>query len=166
METYGDNLLGNEPGNLEQFRLFAGDAEQERDREQAVTQNGLNGEFWVVNVEVSSPPGEETVDQAHSGNNAEERGDDGTGDLDTKPSTVGEGVEGVLSLVLVIIGNHDTASRKSLLGLRISHLGDGQGGGDRHDARGHKRLSVQTEADVTDQHGTGDGRKTTGHDLV
>lgn len=75
-------------------------------------------------------------------------------------------MQSVLSLVLVVIGDDDAASGKSLLGLGVSQLGDGQGGGDGHDAGGDQSLAVQTKTNVTDEDGTGNGGETTGHDLV
>lgn len=113
-----------------------------------------------------TPPGKEAVDETDGSENAKKRGDDGTTNLDSEPSTVGESVQGIFSLVLVVVGNDNAAGGKSLLGLRITKLGDGKGGGDGHDARGDESLGIETKTNVTNQDGARDGSKTTGQDLV
>ena len=58
-----------------------------------------------------SPPGEETVYEANSSEDAEDRGNNGTGNPDSEHSTLSERVQRVLGLVLIIVGNdHATGS--------------------------------------------------------
>lgn len=164
-DTYGDDLLGNELGNPEEI-VVSRNTKQESNRVEDVGQNGLESQGRVVDVDVVTPPGKEAVDETDSSENAEQRGNDGATNLDSEPSTVGKGVQGVFSLVLVVVGDDDTASGKSLLSLGIAKLGDGEGGGDGHDARGDERLSIKTKTNVTNQDGAGNGGETTGQDLV
>lgn len=169
--TYGDDLLGDELGDGENvavtlIRVGARDTEQEGDRVEEVAEDGLESESRFVDVDVSSEPGQNAVDEGDQGNDAEKRGDNGTGNLDSEPSTVGESVQGVLSLVLVVVGDDYATGREGLLGLGVAHLGDGQRSGDGHDARGNKSLTVETEANVTNKCRSRDGSETTGHDLV
>lgn len=98
-----------------------------------------------------TPPGQESIDKGNKGDDAEQRGNDGSTNLDTKPSTIGKSVKGILSLVLVIVGDNNATSSKGLLSLGISQLGNGQRGGDGHDAGRHQGLSIQSQRDVTDE---------------
>ncbi|KAH6603754.1 hypothetical protein Trco_007200 [Trichoderma cornu-damae] len=163
--TYGNDLLGNELGNLEEIAVSR-NTEQEGHRVEDVGQDGLQSQGGVVDVDVVAPPGEEAVDEADGGEDAEERGDDGAANLDAEPGAVGEGVQGVFGLVLVVVGDDDAAGGQGLLRLGIAELGDGQGGGDGHDAGGDEGLGVEAEADVADQDGAGDCGEAAGHDLV
>jgi len=153
----GDDLLGNETGDGEDIScgvgsVGAGNTEEERDGEEKVSENQLESKIVVAGeVDVASDPGKDTVDESDKGDDAEKRGNDGTSDLDTQPSTVGESVKSVLGLVLVIIGNDNATSCEGLLGLGVSHLGNGQRGRDGHDTRGHKSLTVKTETNVPDK---------------
>lgn len=165
-KTYGDDLLRDEPGDSEEITALARNTEQESNGEEEVAKDGLERELGVVDVEVTSPPGEQTVDETNKGDDTEEGGDDAASNLETKPCTVGESVESVLSLVLVIVRDDNTTSSQRLVGLGVSKLGHGQRGGDGHDARGDKHLSVKTETDVANQDGTRDGCETASHDLV
>lgn len=113
-----------------------------------------------------TPPGEKSVDETDGGENAEKRGDNGATNLDAEPSTIGKSVQGVFSLVLVIVGNYNAAGGESLLGLGVAQLGDGKGRRNGHDARGNKSLGIQTKANVADKHGTRNGGKTASQDLV
>lgn len=113
-----------------------------------------------------APPSEKTVDQRDSSNDTKQRGNNGSTDLETEPGSVGEGVQGILSLVLVVVGDDDSSSGEGFLSLGISHLGDGQRGGDGHDAGRHQRLGIETETDISNQDGTGDGSETTSHNLM
>lgn len=164
-ETYGDDLLGNKLGNLEDIAISR-NTKQESNRVKDIGQDGLESKFGVVDVDVVTPPGEKSVDETDGGENAEKRGDNGTTNLDTEPSTVGKSVQGVFSLVLVIVGNDDTTSGEGLLGLGVTQLGDGKGCRNRHDAGGNKSLGVQTETNVANKHGTRNGSKTASQDLV
>lgn len=164
-ETYGDDLLGNELGNLEDIAISR-NTKQESNRVKAIRQDGLESKSGIVDVDVVTPPGEESIDETNGGENAEKRSNDGTTNLDTEPSTVGKSVQGVFSLVLVIVGNDDAASGERLLGLGVTQLGDGKGRRNGHDAGGNKSLGVQTETNVADKHGTRNGSKTTSQDLV
>lgn len=131
-KTYGDDLLGDESRHFEKIAI-ARDTEQKCNRVESVAQDGLQGQFGIVDVEVVSPPSEKTVDQRDSSNDTEQRGDNGSTNLETEPGSVGKGVQGILSLVLVIVGDDNPSSGEGLLSLGISHLGDGQRGGDGHD---------------------------------
>lgn len=164
-ETYGDDLLGNELGNLEDIAISR-NTKQESNRVKDIRQDSLESKGGVVDVDVVTPPGEKTVDQTNSGENAEKRGDNGTTNLNTEPSTVGKSVQGIFSLVLVIVGNDDATGGECLFGLGVTQLGDGKGCRNGHDAGGNKSLGVKTKTNVTDKHGTRNGSKTASQDLV
>lgn len=164
-ETYGDDLLGNELGNLEDIAISR-NTKQESNRVKDIRQDSLESKGGVVDVDVVTPPGEKTVDQTNSGENAEKRGDNGTTNLDTEPSTVGKSVQGIFSLVLVIVGNDDATGGECLFGLGVTQLGDGKGCRNGHDAGGNKSLGVKAKTNVTDKHGTRNGSKTASQDLV
>lgn len=146
--------------------LDTGNTKQPSDRVEAVSEDGLQSQLGVVDVEVATPPGQETVDQADDSEDAKNRSNDGTGNLDTQESTVGESVQSVLSLFLGLLGNDDTTSGEGFLDLGVTQLRDGQRGGNGHDAGGNENLGVQAQQDVTSQNGTGDGSETASHDLV
>jgi hypothetical protein len=162
----GNDLLRDQSGNLEEVAVLTRDTEQECDGVEQVAEDGLEGELRVVDVKVTSPPSHQTVDEADGGKDTEDGGDDAASDLQTEPGAVGEGVQGILSLVLVIVGNDDASGRQGLFGLGVSKLGHGKGSRDRHDARRDENLGVQAKANVTDQDGPRDGSETAGHDLV
>lgn len=164
-ETYGDDLLGNKLGNLEDIAISR-NTKQESNWVKDIGQDGLESEFGIVDVDVMTPPSEKSVDETDGGKNAEKRGDNGTTNLDTEPSTVGKSVQGVFSLVLIIVGNDDATSGEGLLGLGITQLGDGKGCRNRHDAGGNKSLGVQTKTNVANKHGTRNSSKTASQDLV
>jgi hypothetical protein len=65
----------------------------------------LKGKSGAVDVEVTSPPGEETVDQTDESNDTKQRSNDTQGNLDTEHGTVGESVKDVFGLVFLVTGN-------------------------------------------------------------
>ena len=126
----------------------------------------MQREERAVDVDVSSPPGQETVDESDEGDDTEQRADDTAGDLDTEHGTDGEGVQRVLQLFILVLRDDDVSSGERLLGLGVTELGDGQRRGDGHDARRDQHLGVQTETDVSDKDRSGDRGETASHDLV
>lgn len=68
--------------------------------------------------------------------------------------------------MLVIVGNDDSAGCEGFFGFRVAEFGDGEGGGDGHDAGGDESLRVDAEADVGDKDGAGDGGEAGAHYLV
>ena len=166
-ETYLDNLDPDKFGNFEDVVVgVTGNTEEPGDGVANISNDQLDGQRWVVDVEVSAPPGHETRDQGNSGQDTEESCHDHTSDLDTEPGTVGEGVEGVGSAVLVVIGNDHTAGGQSLLGLWVTEFGDCKRSRDRHDTGGNHGLRVQTKGDVGNEDGSGDGGETAAHNLM
>lgn len=163
----GDDLDAYELGDLQQ--IVAGHAEQEGHGVTDVAQDELQGEvrFAVLgDVDVSTPPAQEAVDQADQGDDAEQGGDDHSGDLDAQPGPVGEGVEGVRGPVLVVVRDDAATRGDGLLRLRVPHLTHGQRRGDGHDAARDQGLGVQPETDVGHEDRTGDGGEPRSHDLV
>jgi hypothetical protein len=138
--TYRDDLLGNKSGDLENVAVppaaigVLGNTEEEGDGIENVAKDELQSQRRFVDVEVLAPPGQKTIDKTDQRDDAEKRGDNSTSDLDTEPSTVGKGVQSILGLVLVVIGDDNTASSQGLLRFGIAQLGDGQRGRDGHDA--------------------------------
>lgn len=88
-----------------------------------------------MDVEVATPPPEESVRETEERENAEEGGDDHACDFDAEPGAVGEGVEGVRWLFLVSFRDHDLAGGEGFLGLRVAKLRDRERSWDTHDAR-------------------------------
>lgn len=70
------------------------------------------------------------------------------------------------SAVLIVIRNNDAASGERLLLLGVAELAHGDRSGNTHDARGDKRLCVDTHADVRNEHRTSNRGETRAHDLV
>lgn len=165
-ETYGDDLLRDQARDAEKLVLVLGNTKQKCDGEQNISQNGLQSQLGVVDVQVVTPPGKKTIDEANNGNDAKQGSDNGATNLDAEPSAVSESVQKVLRLVLVIIRDHDTASSKSLFRLRVAQLGDCERGRDGHDAGRHERFLVQTETNIADKNGTRNGSETTGENLM
>jgi hypothetical protein len=166
-EFVGDNLEADELTNVEQ--IVPGDTEQEGHRVADVAKDELQGKVRLAilgDVDISSPPAQEAVDQADQGDNAKKSSNNHAGNFDTQPRTVGEGVQGVCGSVLVVIGDHNSPGSNGLLGLGVSHLRHSQTGRNGHDTARHQCLWVQTEANVRHKHGTSDGGKTRAHDLV
>lgn len=163
--TYSDDLDADQLRDAQEIGP-AGDAEEEGDGVADVAQDQLDGEVvFAVQVDVAAPPGQETVDQAEQGDDAEQRGHDHAGDLETEPGAVGEGVEGVGGLVLVV-GHDDFAGGKRFFDFGVAQLAHCDGGGDRHHTARDEDLRVHAHADIGHEDGTGDGRETGGHDLV
>ncbi|KAJ8113160.1 hypothetical protein OPT61_g4655 [Boeremia exigua] len=162
-----DDLDTNETTDEQQVLALARYTEQERNRVKKVSENKLKGEIVLsIKVDVAAPPGKKTVDQVQERNDTQECANDHTSDLKTKPSTVGESVQSVGSLVLVVIGNDDASSGKRLLGFGVTELGQSKRGGDTHNTRGDESLRVQSHANVSDQDRTSNGSETRAHDLV
>lgn len=113
-----------------------------------------------------TPPGEKAVDKVDETENAEQSCSNHTGNLETEPSTVGEGVNNVGRLVLIVVWDDNTAVGESLLGLGIAKLGHGQRGGNRHDTGRDESLAVDAHTDICDQDGASNGCETRGHDLM
>lgn len=87
----------------------------------------------------------------------------------TENGTLGEGVEGVCGLVLLVLlatVDNEAAEGKRRLRLREAHLGDGDGRRDGHDRGRDEVLRGDTHGDVGAEHGAGDGRESGGHDEV
>ncbi len=98
---------------------------QKGNREEDVAQDCLQSQFRVVDVQVVTPPGKETIDKADNGNNAKKRCHNGATNLDAKPRAISERMQEVLSLVFIVIRDHNTTGGESLLRLRVAQLGDG-----------------------------------------
>lgn len=163
-ELIDDDLLTDELADTKQ--VVIGDAQQPGDGVENVAEDELEGELGVDHAPVAGPPAEEAVNEPHERDDAQQRGDDHAGDLQAEPRAVGERVQRVRRLVLLVVGHHHVARRERLLGLRVPHLRDGEGRRDRHDAGRDEGLRVQAHLDVGDEHGTGNGGETAGHDLV
>ena len=132
----GNDLDTNETSHKKQIVALARYTEKEGDWVQKVTKDQLERQVVVaVEVDVAPPPGEETIHQVEKRNNTQKGRDDHTGDLQTEPGTVGECMEGVSGLVLIVVGYNNTTGGKSLLGLWVSQLTEGERRGNAHDAR-------------------------------
>ena len=68
--------------------------------------------------------------------------------------------------MLAVVGDDNTADCERFFSFRVAEFGDGEGGGDGHDAGRDEGLRVDAEADVGDQDRTGDGGEAGAHYLV
>lgn len=162
----GSYLDADQPSDAQ--AVLSGNTQQPSNGEEDVTQDQVDGQLLsskVSNVKVNTDPAKNTINHGNKGNDTKQSCDDHAGNLETEPSTVGESLQSVGSRRL-LLGDDSVASSKRLLSLGVAHLGDGKRGGDTHDARGHQSLTVETETNVGDEHGTGNGGETTGHNLV
>ena len=134
-ELIGHNLQPNQLRDTEDIPV-SWNTEQERNGVEDVSEDQLDAQGWAIDVQVFTPPSEQSIDEAEEGENAEESSDNHTTDSETEPRTVGESVETVRWLLLVVLGNCDFAGCESLFGFGVAELGDGEGGWDGHDAGG------------------------------
>lgn len=119
-ELVGDNLDTDQLSDLKKIVLT--DTQQPCDWVEEVSEQKLNGQVeWIrnnsailedgsfarSNVEILSPPGQETVDEGKKGENDKERGSNHACNLKTQPTTVGKSVESVLWLLLRLINGWD-----------------------------------------------------------
>lgn len=72
----------------------------------------------------------------------------------------------VFSLVFIVIGDNDTTSSERLFRFGVAKLRKGQRSRDRHDARRHQDLSLESKTNIANKDGAGNGSKTTSHDLM
>lgn len=72
---------------------------------------------------------------------------------------------GLLGVLLSAVDNNAT-ERDGDIVLRVDHLGDGNGGRDRHDGCGDERGGGNTERDVAGEDRARDGREAGGHGEV
>jgi hypothetical protein len=151
-----NDLDTDELGNLVDVVALTGNADEERDRVEEVSQNELQGQA-LVDVQVVAPPGEQGVDQGNQRNDTHLRGHDHSCDLQTEPDSIGERVKGVGCLLGVVFGYGNVTSSERLLGLRIAKFGNGEGGRDRHDAGGDKGLRVDIHGKISHENGAGNG---------
>ena len=75
-------------------------------------------------------------------------------------------MEGVGSLVLIVIRYNNATGGKSLLSLRVSKLTESQRSRNTHDARWDQGLRVEAHTNVGNQNTTGDSSESRAHDLV
>lgn len=106
-QTHRDDLLSDQPSNKENIVSFPAHTHQEGDWVKGVSEDGLKSEERRVDIEVSTPPGHQSVDQADQCDDAQKRGDDTPGDLNTELSSLGKGVKSVLRLVLLVLWHSD-----------------------------------------------------------
>ena len=132
-KPYNDDLLANEARDAEEVSV-AGHTEEEGDGVKEIPEDEVQGEPRSLDGQVRTKPAKKSINETDESENAEQRSDNAAGNLDTKPGAVGERVNGVGSLVLVIVGDNDAASSESLLGLGVAQLGHGERCRDRHDA--------------------------------
>jgi hypothetical protein len=135
-ELVGDDLDTDQTTDEEKILALARYTEQKSDRVEDVSEDEFQGEIVLaVQVDVAAPPGEQTVDHVQQRNNAQQRRDDHTGNLETEPCTVGESVQSVCSLVLLIVWDDNATSSKSLFLLGVTKLGESERGRNTHDTR-------------------------------
>lgn len=157
-----NDLDTNELGNV--VELVTGDTEEEGNGVEDVAKDLLKGQ--LLNVPETGKPAEEGVDQGNEGNDTQQVGKNGTGNHNSEPGTVGKSVQGVVGSLGLVVGDDDTTISQSGLLLRVSQLGGGQRGRNRHDTGGNQGLGRDAKGNVGNEHGTGNGSETRGHDLV
>ncbi|CAI6339751.1 unnamed protein product [Periconia digitata] len=161
----GDDLDTDETSDKEQFLDVALDSEQESDGQADVTENELESQVVLaLQPNITTPPGKNTVDEGDESDDDKKCTDNHTSNLDTEPGTVGESVETVDGLVVLILGDDDASGGKGLLLLGITEFTDGEGSRDTHHARRDQSLRIDTH--VTSANTSRNGRKTRGHDLM
>ena len=166
-ELVGDDLDTDETTDKEEVLAFTRDTEQEGHRVEDVAEDEFQSEIVLsVQVDVTAPPGEKTVDHVQKRNDTQEGGDDHTGDLETEPCAVGESVKSVGGLVLIVIGDDNASSSEGLLLLGVPELAESEGSRDTHDAGRDQSLGVQSHRYIRHQHTTSDGSETRAHDLM
>lgn len=172
-EFISDNLHPDQLAHEQDIVPIAIDAQQERDGVEEVPEHELDGEVFRLlrveraDVKVMPPPRQDRIDDAQQRQNAQQRRDNHARDLQAQPPPIRERMQRVGGALLVFHGRDDDAARcEGLLGLWVAELGDGEGGGDGHDAAGDEGLRVDAHEDVGSEDGAGDGGEAAGHDLV
>ena len=78
--AYSDKLGADELGDFQEI-VVAGHAQEKGDRVADIARDELDRERRIVDVEVAAPPGEKAVCQSQKREDAEQRGEDHTRDL-------------------------------------------------------------------------------------
>lgn len=161
-----DELVGNDLGGKELSdakELGLGDTHAPAEWVEDVTEDESEGE--VVDGPEVADVGEQTVDGVKERDNAEHVAEDESGNADTEPSTVGEGVERVNSISLLVELDVDGTGGDGGLGLGNNHLGSSNRGGDRHDGSSDQVSGRDTHLNVGEEDGTGNSGETRSQDL-
>ena len=167
--THGDDLFRNKLCHLQDIITLPADAEQERDRVENVRKDGLQCELGPAvrsDVEVSAPPRQQAIGERDERDDTQQRGDDGTGNTETEHGTVGKGVQGILGPFLLVFRHDDLSGSEGFFDFRVPKFGNGEGSGNRHDTRRDERFGIETETNVPDEHGAGNGGEPARHDLM
>ncbi|KAI3480758.1 hypothetical protein L1887_57024 [Cichorium endivia] len=123
------------------------------------------GEGEVVDgPEVANVP-EQAVDGVEERDDAEHVAEDESSDANTEPGTVGEGVQRVDGVGLLVELDVDRAGSHRGLGLGHDHLGGSDRGRDGHDGGGDEVSGRDAHLDVSKENRTGDGGETRGENL-
>lgn len=160
-ELVGNNLGGKKLGDAEELGL--GNTHAPDEGVEDVSED--EGEGQVLDGPEVADVGHETVDSVKERNNAEHVAEDEGSNADTEPSTVGEGVERVNGVGLLVKLNVDGTGGDGSLGLGNDHLGGSNRSRDRHDGGSDKVGGRDTHLNVSQEDGTGNGRETGGQDL-
>lgn len=146
--TYGDEFVGNDLhadqlAHQQDVIAVPIDAEKEGDGVEEISQDEFDGEVVLLeriegaDIQIMPPPRQHRINDPQQTQNAQQTRDNHARDLQAQPPAVRERVQRVGGTLFVFHCRDDDAPRRErLLGLGVAQLGDGEGGGDGHDAAG------------------------------
>ena len=157
MDTHCNDFLSDQLRNQVDIVPFPTDTHKESDWVEEVAEYSLESEERTVDIDVSSPPRQECIDERDKSDDAQKRSDDGKGDLNTKSRSFRERVQGIFGFVFSVRRDGDGSGCERFLDFGVTEFGYGERGGDGHDTGRNEDFGVETESYVTDQDGSGDG---------